>query len=408
MRLKIRITIFLWITGFAVLCAQSPTESNSFLSSINQKLDFAVKQEIKMAKSVQDKLGKFPVTLDKKGDLVLCDTTSWTCGFFPGTLWYLYEYSKNEEIKKYARLYSDRLNGMEYATNTHDIGFIIYCSYGNGYRLTGDADYRTKIEKAAEALCVRFNPVTGCIKSWDRGEGIYPVIIDNMMNLELLFEASKLTGNNKYREVAITHANTTLKNHFRDDASCFHVVFYDPKTGDVVARKTRQGFADESAWSRGQAWALYGYALCYRETRDPAYLRQAQKIAEFILNHPRLPKDKIPYWDFDDPKIPNAERDASAGAIISSALIELSQYVPKAEAKKYLDIAKIQIESLSSPAYLAKDASNKNFLLMHSVGSMPDNIEVDVPLSYADYYYLEAMIRYRKLISGTPLFEVGN
>lgn len=401
--MKIQIVIFLWISGI-VLCAQNKTVDKSLLPAINKRLHFAVEQEIKMAQSVQDKSGKFPVTVDKKGDLVLCDTTSWTCGFFPGTLWYLYEYSKNEQVKKYAQMFSDRLEGMQYATNTHDIGFIIYCSYGNGYRLTGNTDYRTKIEKAAEALCVRFNPVTGCIKSWDRGENIYPVIIDNMMNLELLFEASKLTGNNKYRDVAITHANTTLKNHFRNDASCYHVVFYDPKTGQVTARKTRQGFADESAWSRGQAWALYGYTLCYRETKDPAYLSQAQKIASFILNHPRLPEDKIPYWDFDDTKIPNAERDASAGAIISSALMELSLYVPQDEAKRYLDIPKKQLVSLSSPAYLAKDASNRNFLLMHSVGSMPDDIEVDVPLSYADYYYLEALIRYRKLIQGVSLF----
>jgi hypothetical protein len=145
--------------------------------------------------------------------------------------------------------------------------------------------------------------------------------------------------------------------------------------------------------------------MCYRETKDVVYLHQAQKIAAFILNHPRLPEDKIPYWDFDDTKIPNVCRDASAGAVISSALIELSQYVSKDDARKYLNVAKVQLQALSSPVYLAQDASNRNFLLKHSVGSMPDNMEVDVPLPYADYYYLEALIRYRKLLNGAPLFK---
>jgi Glycosyl Hydrolase Family 88. len=404
MRLKLHVALLLCVVGAINLCAQSKTASKSFLTTINQKLDFAVKQEIKMAESVKDRLGKFPVTLDKQGNLTLCDTTSWTCGFFPGTLWYLYEYSKSEQLKQYARQFSGRLEGMQNATNTHDIGFIVYCSYGNGYRLTGDADYKAKVIRAAGSLCTRFSPVTGCIKSWDRGTGVYPVIIDNMMNLELLFEAYKLIGNSKFREIAVAHANTTMKNHFRVDASCYHVVFYDPVTGEVTARKTRQGLADESSWSRGQAWALYGYTMCYRETKDKSYLQQAQKVASFILNHPRLPKDKIPYWDFDDPKISNISRDASAGAVICSALIELSQYVPKSEAKNYLNVAKMQLESLSSPAYLAQDESNKYFLLKHSVGSMPDNIEVDVPLPYADYYYVESLLRFRKVLKGEPLF----
>jgi hypothetical protein len=392
---------------FAILLlfciTQTQAQRNTLLETIDRKLNFAVKQESAMAESLLDQNNKLPRTFDKE-HMQLCDTTNWTCGFFPGMLWHLYEYSKNKQVKKYAELFSARLDGLQYATNTHDIGFIIYCSFGNGYRLTGSSDYKNKIETAARSLCTRFNPATGCIKSWDRGKGIYPVIIDNMMNLELLFEASKLTGNQKYREIAISHANTTLKNHFRPDASCYHVVTYNPETGAVVSRKTRQGYADESAWARGQAWALYGYTMCYRETRDTIYLKQARKVATFILNHPRLPKDKIPYWDFDDPKIPDTYRDASAGAIICSALIELSQYVPKTEANKYLDVARTQIISLSSPQYMARVGTNGNFLLKHSVGSMPDNAEIDVPLSYADYYYVETLLRYRKLLLGKPLF----
>jgi len=406
MNLRKSIVALCWVVLIQVGVAGTLPLNSTLLPFVDKKLDFALQQQLKMAKSVVSRSGKFPVTLDKKGELVLCDTSSWTCGFFPGTLWYLYESSGDNQMKEFAELYSSRLNGMEYATNTHDIGFIIYCSFGNGFRLTNNKAYRDKIVKAAESLCVRFNPITGCIKSWDWGAGIYPVIIDNMMNLELLFEASKITGNPIYRNVAVTHANTTLKNHFRDDASTYHVVFYNPVNGDVVERKTRQGFADESAWSRGQAWALYGYTMCYRETHDVAYLQQAQKIAAFILNHPRLPDDKIPYWDFDDPKIPEASRDASAGAIISSALIELSQYVTPGFASQYLQVATTQLVSLSSPGFLVQDSSLKYFLLNHSVGSMPDNIEVDVPLSYADYYYIEALIRYRKLMTGKPVVEV--
>ena len=404
MKLKINITFFLLFISVITLSSKSRIASDTILDMVNNRLDLSVKQEINMSREVMMQQGKFPLTVGKKDNLLFCDTTSWTCGFFPGTLWYLYGYSNNKQIKQYAQLFSDRLEGMQKATNTHDIGFIVYCGLGEGYRLTKDPDYKAKIEKAAQSLCTRFNPVIGCIKSWDRGKGVYPVIIDNMMNLELLFEASKLTGNPKFREIAISHANVTMKNHFRKDGSCYHVVFYNSDNGTVVARKTRQGYADESSWARGQAWALYGYTMCYRETKKIAYLRQAQKVAAFILAHPSLPKDKIPYWDFDDPKIPDTYRDASAGAVICSALIELSQYVPRTEGREYLDVAKTQLLALSSSAYFAGIGTNGNFLIKHNVGSMPDNLEIDVPLPYADYYYVEALLRYRKLILGETLF----
>jgi unsaturated chondroitin disaccharide hydrolase len=396
-------TFFAVLLLFCAATMQSQSKSTSLLNTINSRLSFAEKQEKAMAQSLLHQNGMFPLTLDERGKLKVCDTTWWTCGFFPGTLWYLYENSKSELMKQFAQQYSNRLEGLQYATNTHDIGFIIYCSFGNGYRLTGDADYKHKIEYAAKSLCTRFNSATGCIKSWDR-QGVYPVIIDNMMNLELLFEASKLTGNPTFKEIAISHANTTMKNHFRPNGSCYHVVNYNPETGAIISRKTRQGYADESSWARGQAWALYGYTMCYRETKDPNYLQQAEKVAAFILNHPRLPKNKIPYWDFDDPKIPDTYRDASAGAVICSALIELSQYVSKPAKSQYLKAAKTQLLVLSDPQYLAKAGTNGNFLLLHSVGSLPDNAEVDVPLSYADYYYIEALLRYKKILLHTPLF----
>lgn len=398
------ILIFSCLLCAMMMIPQPRVIDRSLNQLIEKQLKKAEKKQRKMAISLLKSPGKFPRTLDKNGILQVCDTSWWTCGFFPGTLWYLYEYSKDKKLKEYAQLFSERLQGTEYATNTHDIGFIIFCSFGNGYRLTGTPDYKAKIVIAAKTLSTRFNPTIGCIKSWDFWPASYPVIIDNMMNLELLFEASKITGNPQFKAIAVNHANTTLRNHFRNDASCYHVVIYQPKTGDIIQKRTRQGYSDESSWARGQAWALYGYTMCYRETKDSCYLVQAQNIADFILNHPHLPKDKIPYWDFDDPKIPDSYRDASAGAIICSALIELSQYVPTKTSRTYLNAAKQQLQSLASPNYSTNSKKNANFLLKHSVGSLPDNSEINVPLSYADYYYIEALLRYHKLLLRKPLF----
>jgi len=239
------------------------------------------------------------------------------------------------------------------------------------------------------------------IRSWDftnNGKWQYPVIIDNMMNLELLTWASKTTGDNRFHDIAVTHANTTMENHFRDDYSCYHVVSYDTITGKPHIKMTHQGYADESAWARGQAWAIYGYTMMARETGSPEYLAQAKHIARFLMNHPNMPADKVPYWDFDAPNIPDAPRDASAAAIMASALIELSQLDKSDEAKSYLDFAEQQVRSLSSPEYLAEKGTNCNFVLKHSTGHLPGNSEVDVPLSYADYYYVEALMRLKKLI----------
>jgi hypothetical protein len=275
---------------------------------------------------------------------------------------------------------------------------MIYCSFGNGYRLTNNPAYKDVILNASKSLSTRYRPTVGCIRSWDWGKWQYPVIIDNMMNLELMFFASRNPGFEKMGKIAVSHADVTMANHFRPDASCYHVVSYDTITGKAMVHQTRQGYADESAWARGQGWALYGYTMCYRETKDPKYLNHAKKIANFLINHPRLPKDKIPFWDYDDPAIPNTVRDASAGAIMCSALIELSQYVNKRTSKKYVKVAETQLRTLSLPEFRATLGSNGNFILMHSTGSKPEKSEVDVPLSYADYYYIEAMMRYRKLL----------
>lgn len=336
-----------------------------------------------------------PRTIEK-GQLKLVASKDWTSGFFPGVLWYLYQFNHQDNWKEDARKYTALIEKEQWNGGTHDMGFKIYCSVGNGYRLTRDAHYREVIVQSAKTLSTRFNPKTGCIRSWDhnRDKWDYPVIIDNMMNLELLFAATRFTGDSSFYKIAVSHANTTMKNHFRSDYSSYHVVDYDSITGQVRKRTTHQGYSDESAWARGQSWALYGFTMCYRETKDVRYLQQAEHVAAFILQHPNMPKDLVPYWDFNAPGIPNEPRDASAAAVIASGLYELSTYSKKG--KYYRVMADKILQSLTR-YYRAPVGTNQGFILQHSTGSKPANSEVDVPLNYADYYYLEALLRYRQL-----------
>ena len=335
-----------------------------------------------------------PRTIEN-GKLKLVASRDWTSGFFPGVLWFLYQYTGKQEWLTQAKAYTANIEREKTNAGTHDMGFKIYCSFGTGYRITKDATYKDIIIQSAKTLSTRFNPRVGCIRSWDHHKDVwgFPVIIDNMMNLELLFEATQLTGDSSFYKIAVSHANTTMKNHFRPDYSSYHVIDYDTVTGAVVKKNTHQGYSHESAWSRGQAWGLYGYTMCYCYTKDPAYLRQAERIASFILNHPRLPKDLVPYYDFDGPDIPDAPRDASAAAVIASGLYELSGY--SRNAKQYRTTADKIVVNLTK-SYRSPIGENYGFILLHSTGSKPANSEVDVPLNYADYYYLEALLRGRK------------
>lgn len=326
----------------------------------------------------------------------------WTSGFFPGSLWLLFEHTGDAKWKFAAENYTTRLEQLRHFAGHHDVGFMLGCSYGQGLRLTGRADYRAVLLDGAQALASRFQPGAGVIRSWDFGPWKCPVIVDNMMNLELLLRAARESGDDRLREIATSHADKTLANHYRADASCFHVVDYDPATGAVLKKQTAQGNADSSAWARGQAWGLYGFTMMYRETRRPSYLAQAQRIARFLLDHPRLPADKIPYWDFDAPGIPDAPRDTSAAAVMCSALIELASFVEPARAREYLAVAEIQLRSLSSPAYRAPLGENGGFLLLHAVGHMPERREIDVPLVYGDYYFLEALQRFSARLRTQP------
>ena len=363
-----------------------------------QALDYCAKQYSYMITQVPDSL--LPRTFSN--DTLRFGGIYWWCsGFYPGCLWYLYEYSKNDTFLQQARIHTKMLEPIQYVTDNHDVGFMMYCSFGNGLRITGDTSYVSVMLQGVKSLSTRFNPVVGCTKSWDKFKPWddtvvfkYPVIIDNMMNLEFLMWGAKTGGDRKYSDIAVTHANTTMKNHFRSDWSSYHVVAYDSVTGQKIKGVTAQGYADSSAWARGQAWGLYGYTMMFRETKDSAYLIQANHIASFILDHPNLPADKVPYWDFNAPDIPNAKRDASAAAIIASALIELSGYVEKSLSDKYMSATETMLASLSSPAYRAEIGTNGGFILKHSVGSIPHKSEIDVPLTYADYYYIEALIRY--------------
>ncbi|NDP21071.1 MAG: glucuronyl hydrolase [Paludibacter sp.] len=368
---------------------------------IEKALARSVAQYKLLYKSVEKLDGTLPRSIGKDGVLETSDASFWTSGFFPGSLWYLYEYSNDPQLKEMADKITQRVESQQYNCDNHDVGFMINCSYGNKFRLTNDTSSVKVIVNAGKSLSTRFRKTVGSIRSWSHPESLkweFPVIIDNMMNLELLIKAANLSGDKKLYEIAVSHANTTLKNHFRKDFSSYHVVSYDSITGSVQTRCTAQGYNDESAWSRGQAWGLYGYTMMYRETKDVVYLEQAKNIANFILTNKNLPDDKIPYWDFDDPNIPNALRDASAAAIMASAFVELSTFVDSKLAKKYIETAEKQIRSLASDHYLADLGTNKGFILKHSVGYLSNDSEVDVPLTYADYYFIEAMLRYKTLV----------
>lgn len=379
--------------------AMASTPETAEKSFPDKELALAAKQYDLLLEEAQE-ANKIPRTTNEEGEMHwVNEGFDWTKGFFPGSCWYLYENTNDAKWKNAADDFQSKFEDFKNSTRFHDLGFVFNCSYGNGYRLTKNEEYKKVLVTTANSLMERFDPKVGSIISWDVDKGWqsergwkFPVIIDNMMNLELLFEASKITGDDKYEKAAIAHANTTMKNHFREDYSSYHVVDYDPETGEVRSKQTAQGYADESSWARGQAWAIYGFTMCYRYTENEEFLEQAEKIADYILNYEGTPDDMIPYWDYDAPNIPDEPRDASAAAITASALIELAEYGEE----KYIKSAEKMLKSLASSEYTAAIGENNNFILKHSVGSIPHDNEIDVPLNYADYYYIEALMRYKE------------
>lgn len=377
--------------------AQAPAQDMNSL--IDENMRFAASQYRLLFSNTPDTL--MPRYFNPaNGKLETSDTKWWCSGFFPGTLLYIYEYTKDSSILRLAEKKLSILEKEKYFTGNHDLGFMMFCSFGNAYRLTGKPSYKEAVMTAAGSLATRYRPAIQSIQSWNGGGRLHcPVIIDNMMNLELLYWVSDQGGDAKFRDIAIKHSNSTMQRHYRPDFSSYHVLDYDLNTATILQKITWQGAYDSSAWSRGQAWGLYGFTMMYRFSKDKAYLDQARKIAAYLLNHPQLPADKIPYWDFHAPGIPNTYRDASSASIIASALLELGQYVSKKEKKRYRSAAEQMIRSLASPAYRSAPGENGGFLIKHSVGSLPHKSEVDVSLTYADYYFIEALLRYKNWYS---------
>jgi len=336
-----------------------------------------------------------PRSTAEDGSLLRTPSRNWTSGFFAGNLWQLARLSGHVRWQRPAAAFTETLAPEQYITTTHDLGFILNDSYGLGYATTQNPGYRAVLLQAAASLATRFNPTVGALRSWDHHADVwaYPVIVDNLMNLELLFNASRLSGDTTFAYLAKRHGHTDLQHRFRPDGSTYHVLNFDPATGKLLTAGTHQGYSDSSCWARGQAWAIYGYALLYRETHDPAFLAASTRAADYFLQHTATIPDHIPYWDFNDPAIPNAPRDASAAAVAASGLLELSKYAPKKA--PYYAAATTLLTSLCTPTYLAAVGTNNFFLLKHSTGNKPAHSEIDAPLVYADYYFLEALWRYQ-------------
>lgn len=403
----------------SLLFAKSSLIKDSLFISENFKN--AQKHLNKMLQVADVKALQYPRTINKNGVLVTTDMYDWTPGFFPGLLWNTYEFNQDDKLQAEAIKWTQSLEPLKNFEEHHDLGFMMYCSYGNAYRFTKNKLYKDILVQSARSLSTRYNATTGSIKSWNtfnswHGNKKYsfPVIIDNMMNLELLFFASAVTGDTSFKHIALTHALNTMKNQIRSDYSSYHVVCYDTLTGKVEGTETAQGLADNSTWARGQAWGIYGFTMVYRESKDKRFLKTAQGMADYFINHPNLPADKVPYWDFnllEKGYIPGVNsnannvmdlfRDASAASITASALLELSLY-SGVKGKKYYDFAIQILHSLASANYMAAPGTNANFILKHSVGSIPHNGEIDVPLIYADYYFLEALNRYNQMSQGKP------
>ncbi len=382
-----------WKDRFNLLYLKADEVDNAF-AFVTTQLNYAFQCVEEAKKEATNKRLVSPRTVEKDGSLRLVAPRDWCSGFFPGSLWQTFNYTNDNYWRQEAISYTWPIEEMKRFKGTHDLGFIINNSFGQAYRLTGERSYKDVVLQAAKSLISRYSDKVKSIRSWDHSgdKWQFPVIIDNMMNLEMLFWASEETGDPIYREIAITHANTTMKNHFRDDYSSYHVIGYNPETGAVEAKHTHQGIAHESVWSRGQGWGLYGFTMCYRFTKDPAYLEMAEKIAHFFFSQTNMPEDLIAYWDMKDPAIPNAPRDASAAAIMASALYELAEYTSTEKSTYYKGLADTIVHNLTTH-YQAEPGTAQGFLLLHSTGNYPKNDEIDAPISYADYYYLEALLR---------------
>lgn len=405
--------IFLFITLCLFSCkdalAPSDVVSNEAIKEENKiKLDYAkliqdCENQLEISVPKLTDLTKHPRLIeagDKEWKQVDNDKLMWTSGFYPGVLWYMYEATGNQKWKDEAIKRTEIFEEFKNITEHHDIGFMMFPAYGKGYEIGDKKEYKDIVLSCASSLATRFNPNVGTIKSWSNT--LHPrwqehiTIIDNMMNLELLFWSAKNGGDAAHYDIAVKHAETTMENHFRDDLTSWHVLEYDSLSGDVLNRHTKQGYADDSRWTRGQAWGIYGYTMVYKETKDKKFLNFAKEITDKYLA--QLPKDMVPAWDFDVQNNPNEEKDASAAAIVASALLDLSTLVEnKEEQEKYYNAAIKMLASLGSDQYSAVGKAES--FLLHSTGAKSLGWEIDVALIYADYYYIEALSRLKKMQS---------
>lgn len=401
MRNKYISILTLILLVFNALSCSSNKDDETTRIMVDESLEYCQNQIARSLKEIDKDTCLLPRNMEKNAvRWHMVNPYDWTSGFWPGILWYNYENSKDESIKEKAIQYTECLESLLSPNHDgdHDLGFQFLCSYVNGYRLTGNDNYRQIALKGAEKLAGFYNPSVGTILSWahmsDQMGWPHNTIMDNMMNLELLFWASKNGGKPEYYKMAERHAQVTMENQFRDDYTNYHVAIYDTITGKFMRGVTNQGLNDQSFWARGQAWAIYGFTMVYRETKNKDFLRFVEKVTDVYLE--RLPEDYVPYWDFDDPAIPNAPRDASAAAITASALLELSQLEDDSEkSATYKDYAIKMIKSLSSENY--RSADSKPSFILHSTGNLPAGYEIDASINYADYYYLESLIRYKKM-----------
>jgi len=359
-------------------------------------LAVAGKRLLDTVKTVNDST-RYPRSTAPDGTWTTTDKYGWTSGFFPGCLWLMYEHTGDRRFLSAARSWTAGLREVSQYTGSHDVGFMIDSSYGNGWRITGDEDYRHVMIVAAVTLSGRWKRTTELIRSWDFNADVwqYPVIIDNIMNLELLFRAYRLGGFTELYIIAESHALKSAAYHVRADGSTIHVVDIDPDTGAAIGTYTHQGYSRDSIWSRGQAWAIHGFTMAYRETRNVYLLETARRVADYYID--RLPDDCITYWDFDDPAIPDAPRDSSAGAIAASGLLELGTLIDsKEDRERYHAAAKTILTELASDRYLNTGNSGTGILL-HGTGNRPADSEVDASLIYGDYYFIEALLRFLAL-----------
>jgi unsaturated chondroitin disaccharide hydrolase len=380
-------------------CGRKTVADNVAVFNPDLQLEYCAEQAVKTLKVIPETDSLPRSIIPSTNRWRYTDYKDWTSGFWPGTLWYMYEFTKDKELEKAADHYTEYLTPLSVSPATdHDLGFQVMCSFGNGYRLTKNPEYKKVLLRTADTLATLFNPKVGTILSWPRDVPNmewpqHNTIMDNMINLELLFWASKNGGDKRLYDMAVSHADVTMKNHFRPDYTSYHVVVYDRETGKKIKGVTHQGYDDASMWARGQAWAIYGYTMVYRETHDPKFLDFAHKVTRVYLD--RLPKDNIPYWDFNAPDIPSAPRDASAAAVVASALIELADFTTDtALCKEYRTKAEAMLKELS--VHYQSHNTNSAFLL-HSTGHKPAGGEIDTAINYADYYYAEALLRLKKL-----------